>query len=119
MSELMRIGLLGSGSWATALAKILCENVEALNWWVRTEDTLQHIEKFGSNPKYIQSIQLPTDKLKLSSNMRDVISASDVVIIAIPSMYIDKAFDEAFGKEVPVEMNNKLFFFLVEYHLQK
>ena len=119
MSELMRIGLLGSGSWATALAKILCENVEALNWWVRTEDTLQHIEKFGSNPKYIQSIQLPTDKLKLSSNMRDVISASDVVIIAIPSMYIDKAFDEAFGNEVPVEMNNKLFFSAIKGMIPK
>ena len=110
MSELKRIGLLGSGSWATALAKMLCENVEELNWWIRSEDTIQHIENFGSNPKYIQSIQFPTDKLKLSSNMREVISASDVVIVAIPSMYIDEAFDEAFSDEAPVEMNNKLFF---------
>ena len=119
MSEIKRIGLLGSGSWATALAKMLCENVEELNWWIRSEDTIQHIETFGSNPKYIQSIQFPKDKLKLSSNMRDVISASDVVIIAIPSMYIDKAFDEAFGNEVPVEMNNKLFFSAIKGMIPK
>ena len=119
MSELKRIGLLGSGSWATALAKMLCENVEELNWWVRSEDTIQHIENFGSNPKYIQSIQFPKDKLKLSSNMRDVISASDVVIVAIPSMYIDEAFDEAFGDEVPVEMNNKLLFSAIKGMIPK
>ena len=119
MSEIKRIGLLGSGSWATALAKMLCENVEELNWWIRSEDTIQHIENFGSNPKYIQSIQFPKDKLKLSSNMRDVISASDVVIVAIPSMYIDEAFDEAFGDEVPVEMNNKLLFSAIKGMIPK
>ena len=119
MSELMRIGLLGSGSWATALAKMLCENVESLNWWVRNADTLQHIENFGSNPKYIQSIQLPTDKLKLSTNMRDVISASDVVIIAIPSMYIDEAFDEAFGDKAPVDMHTKLLFSAIKGMIPK
>ena len=119
MSELKRIGLLGSGSWATALAKMLCENVEELNWWIRSEDTIQHIENFGSNPKYIQSIQFPKDKLKLSSNMRDVISASDVVIVAIPSMYIDEAFDEAFGDEAPAEMNNKLFFSAIKGMIPK
>ncbi|MDA9775550.1 glycerol-3-phosphate dehydrogenase [Algibacter sp.] len=119
MSELKRIGLLGSGSWATALAKMLCENVEELNWWIRSEDTIQHIETFGSNPKYIQSIQFPKDKLKLSSNMRDVISASDVVIVAIPSMYIDEAFDEAFGDEAPLEMNNKLLFSAIKGMIPK
>jgi glycerol-3-phosphate dehydrogenase (NAD(P)+) len=118
MSELKRIGLLGSGSWATALAKMLCENVEELNWWIRSEDTIQHIETFGSNPKYIQSIQFPKDKLKLSSNMRDVISASDVVIVAIPSMYIDEAFDEAFD-EAPLEMNNKLLFSAIKGMIPK
>jgi glycerol-3-phosphate dehydrogenase (NAD(P)+) len=51
--------------------------------------------------------------------MRDVISASDVVIVAIPSMYIDEAFDEAFGDEAPVEMNNKLFFSAIKGMIPK
>ena len=51
MSELTRIGLLGSGSWATALAKMLCENVEELNWWVRNEDTSCSHRKIREKPE--------------------------------------------------------------------
>jgi glycerol-3-phosphate dehydrogenase (NAD(P)+) len=119
MSESKRIGLLGSGSWATAIAKMLCENVKELNWWVRNEDTIDHIEKFGSNPKYIQSIQFPTNKLKLSTNMKDVIRASDIIILAIPSMFIDEAFDEAFGLETPIELNDKIIFSAIKGMIPK
>jgi glycerol-3-phosphate dehydrogenase (NAD(P)+) len=119
MSELTRIGILGSGSWATALAKMLCENVEELNWWVRNEDTSYHIEKFGRNPKYIQSIQFPTDKLKLSNNMRDVIDASDIIIVAIPSMYIDEAFEDAFGEGKPNGIEEKLVFSAIKGMIPK
>jgi glycerol-3-phosphate dehydrogenase (NAD(P)+) len=119
MSELTRIGLLGSGSWATALAKMLCENVEELNWWVRSEATIDYIEKFGRNPKYIQSIQFPTDKLKLSNNMRDVIEASDIIIVAIPSMYIDEAFEDAFGEGVPNGIEEKLVFSAIKGMISK
>ena len=76
MSEKLRIGLLGSGSWATALAKMICENTSELNWWVRCEDMLKHLQKFGSNPRYIESIQLPIEKLKLSRDMQKVINLS-------------------------------------------
>ena len=94
MSEKLRIGLLGSGSWATALAKMICENASELNWWIRSEDMLEHLQKFGSNPRYIESIQLPVEKLKLSRNMQEVIDNSDVLIVAIPSMYLNDAFEE-------------------------
>ncbi|MFM7388119.1 MAG: glycerol-3-phosphate dehydrogenase, partial [Bacteroidota bacterium] len=50
-----RFGVLGSGSWATALVKILSENLEHVNWYVRNVDNLQYIEEFGHNPKYLQS----------------------------------------------------------------
>ena len=53
MSKKPVIGVLGSGSWATALVKMLCENVEELNWWVRSQDTIDHIMLHGNNPKYI------------------------------------------------------------------
>ena len=91
MSEKLRIGLLGSGSWATALAKMICENASELNWWIRSEGMLEHLQKFGSNPRYIESIQLPVEKLKLSGNMR-VIDNSDVLIVAIPSVYLHGRF---------------------------
>ena len=94
MSGSLRIGLLGSGSWATALAKMICENTNKLNWWIRSEDMLEHIGKFGHNPRYIESIEFDTDKLVLSNNMQEVIDNSDVVIIAIPSMFLNAAFEQ-------------------------
>ena len=106
MSDIPRIGLLGSGSWATAIAKMLCENTEELNWWVRSEDTLKHLKKFGGNPRYIESIQFPVQKLKLSTRMQDVIDNSDILIVAIPSMFLHDAFDD----NNPKGLDGKLIF---------
>jgi glycerol-3-phosphate dehydrogenase (NAD(P)+) len=95
MATVERIGLLGSGSWATALAKMICENVSELNWWVRSEDTKEFLETHGSNPRYIESIQFPKEKLKLSTDMQEVIDNSDIIIVAIPSMFLDDVFKAA------------------------
>ena len=65
MAKSLSIGLLGSGSWATALAKMICENTQKLNWWVRSEDMMEHLAEFGHNPRYIESILLPKKKLKI------------------------------------------------------
>ena len=106
MSDNPRIGLLGSGSWATAIAKMLCENTDSLNWWVRSEDTLKHLEKFGGNPRYIESIQLPVEKLRLSTSMQDVIDNSDILVVAVPSMFLHDAVEE----HEPKGLENKFIF---------
>ena len=95
MATVPRIGILGSGSWATALAKMICENVDELNWWVRSMDTLEFLEEHGSNPRYIESIQFPKEKLRMSNDMQEVIDNSDILIVAIPSMFLDDAFQSA------------------------
>ena len=55
-----RFGLIGSGSWATAIAKMLLTNTDELNWWVRREETKDHLLQYGRNPNYIQSIEFDT-----------------------------------------------------------
>ena len=111
MSKKPVIGVLGSGSWATALVKMLCENVEELNWWVRSQDTIDHIVLHGNNPKYIQSIQFQVEKLKLSTDMKVVIESSDILIVAIPSMFLDEAFNDVFGEDSAfIPFSNKLVF---------
>ena len=82
----LRYGLIGSGSWATAIAKMVLTNEEHLNWWVRREETRDHLRSYGRNPNYIQSIAFETDKLHVSIQMQEVIDASDVLIFAIPSI---------------------------------
>ena len=50
----MNVGILGSGSWATAIAKMLCHNVDTLHWWVRGQETADELMTYGHNPRYIQ-----------------------------------------------------------------
>ena len=89
-----KIAVLGGGSWATAIVKILTENLDQVNWWMRDEESANHIEKFHHNPKYIQSIQFDVAKLNISTNVQAIIKESDILIIAIPSPYLAKAFEK-------------------------
>lgn len=104
MSENLRFGLLGSGSWATAIAKMLLTNVDALNWWVRREETKEYLEQHGRNPHYIQSISFDATKLMVSTSMQEVIDQSDILIFAIPSAHLD----DVIQNQQVAGMENKL-----------
>ena len=81
-------GIIGSGSWATALAKILTDNSQRVNWWIRNEKTIEHIQQRHHNPYYLQSVNFDVSLLAMSGNMEEVIKSSDILIIAVPSAYI-------------------------------
>lgn len=104
------IAIIGGGSWATALVKILCNNVNTVNWWMRNEDAVQHIINYKHNPNYLQSVEFDMNKVQVSTDLVAVIEPSDVVIIATPSAFLTKIFEE-----FPVEiMKNKLVFSAVK-----
>jgi len=89
-----KVAVLGGGSWATAIVKILTENLEEVNWWMRDEESAEYIKKFHHNKKYIQSIQFDINRLNISTNIQEIIDDSDILIIAIPSPYLATAFEE-------------------------
>src|SRR5579872_4249421 len=91
MSE-SRIGILGAGSWATALVKILSNNVTHLNWWIRKKDTIDYIKKYKHNPNYLSDIELELNKLTLYSSLKDALANSDVLVLAVPSAFMNEAF---------------------------
>ncbi len=91
----MKVGILGSGSWATAIAKMLCQNVDTLHWWVRSEDTAEELMKYGHNPRYIQSISFAQHKLDVTTDMQKVVDACDVLVVAIPSLYLHEVFQSS------------------------
>ncbi len=84
----MRFGIIGSGSWATALAKILTDNKSSINWWIRNEATIKHLQVRHHNPNYISSVYFDGLLLSLSHDVSKVIKNSDCVVIAVPSAYI-------------------------------
>jgi glycerol-3-phosphate dehydrogenase (NAD(P)+) len=61
-----QIAVIGGGSWATAIVKMLCNNVEQTHWWVRNATVVEHIKKYKHNPNYLTSVEFDTDKLKRS-----------------------------------------------------
>ena len=84
----MRFGVIGSGSWATALAKILTDNGTSIYWWIRHQSIIQHIQARHHNPQYLPSVYFDTDLVTLSNNVGDVIAAADCLVMAVPSAYI-------------------------------
>jgi len=100
MTESLTVGVLGSGSWATALVKILNQNVEQLHWWVRHQDQVDHIQRYGHNPKYLPSADLRPDRLVMSTDIHAVISASDILIMVIPSTYMYSVFRDVQQEEL-------------------
>ena len=87
-----KIGILGAGSWATALVKILSNNAPHINWWARKQETIDHIKKYRHNPNYLSDIELPVEKITLYTNLKEVIANSDVLLIAVPSAFMSESF---------------------------
>ena len=88
-------GVIGAGSWGTALVKIFSENLDELNWYVRTNENIDGIYENKRNPKYLRNVQLKTKKLNISNDLQKIIKLSDILIIAIPSPFIDLTFENS------------------------
>ncbi len=84
----MQFGIIGSGSWATALAKILTDNSHKINWWIRNEQTINYVKQRRHNPHYLSNAYFNSSDLQMSSSIHYVVENSDVLIIAVPSAYI-------------------------------
>ena len=87
----MRIGIIGSGSWATALAKILTDNGNSINWWIRNEETIRLMKKRKHNPHYLSVAYFDPAQLFLSNNIEEVVANSDTLVIAVPSAFATDA----------------------------
>lgn len=84
----MKYGIIGSGSWGTAIAKILSDNGHHLYWWNRSESAIEQFKKRSHNPQYLSSARFDMNLLSLTSNLNEVIDNADVIIIAVPSAYV-------------------------------
>jgi glycerol-3-phosphate dehydrogenase (NAD(P)+) len=93
MGKAIQIGVLGGGSWATALVKLLCNSQSSVLWWMRNEEAINHIKQFGHNPNYIQSIEFDLEKLTVTSNLQAVVDACDYIVVAIPSAFLHETFN--------------------------
>ena len=93
-----RIGVIGGGSWATAIVKMLSNNIEGFTWWMRDDNQREHVIRHNHNPKYLQSVVINNNTVTATTDIKSTIKESDVLIIATPSAFIDETLTE-FSKE--------------------
>ncbi len=90
----MRFGIIGSGSWATAIAKLLTDNGNTIQWWIRNSQTIQYLEKRKHNPHYLSAAYFNQEQLQLSNDIQKVVEQSDVLVIAVPSAYVESVLQQ-------------------------
>ena len=98
-------GILGGGSWGTAIVKILSHNLTTLNWYVRSEKNASYIKKFKKNPNYLRSVNLNKNNIRVSSSIEEVVKNSDILVLAIPSPFLDLEL-----QKIKLFLNNKYIF---------
>ena len=104
-----KVAVLGSGSWATAIVKMLTENLDEVAWYVRSIYTKEHFKLHHHNPKYLQQVLFNPEQIKISNDINKVVSYADTVIIAIPSAFVKAELDK-----ISVDLKGKIIFSAVK-----
>ena len=77
------IAVIGAGSWGTALVKLLTGTQQRVGWWVRRQETIDHIKKYGHNPDYISAAQFDVERLAMSADIHTVVKEADILILSL------------------------------------
>lgn len=88
-----RIGIIGGGSWATALAKVLQNQQKKLNWYIRRHEVIDSIRHFGHNQDYLASVEFNPSILHLSNNLNEIVERSDIIIFSIPAAFLHRQLE--------------------------
>ena len=105
MNNQPKVAVLGGGSWATAIVKMLCENLETVGWYMRSIYATEHIKLNKHNPNYLSSAELHPNQLILSNNINKTVENFDILVFAIPSAFLTSEL-----KKITTSLSNKVIF---------
>ena len=104
MNKSLKVAVFGGGSWATAIVKMLCENLTTVGWYMRSESSIEYIKEHKHNPNYLSSAEFNVDQLFLSDDINELVAYADVLILAIPSAFVmselSKVTEDLIGKTI-------------------
>lgn len=83
-----KIAIMGGGSWATAIAKIVLAQAESINWYMRRDDRIEEFKRLGHNPAYLTSVRFEIKNINFSSDINKIVKESDTLIFVTPSPYL-------------------------------
>lgn len=94
MSQSLKYAVFGAGSWATAIVKMLCENLDEVGWYMRSVYTKEHLLREKHNPNYLSSVEFKMSQLKLSNDINEMATYADVLIFVIPSAFMHSELEK-------------------------
>jgi glycerol-3-phosphate dehydrogenase (NAD(P)+) len=101
----MKFAVIGGGSWATAITKMLCVNLNEVAWYMRNESAIEHLKTYKHNPNYLSSVEFDTSKLKLTNDLNEAVAYADYIIFAIPSAFLSGELEN-----LNVSLKDKIIF---------
>jgi len=94
MNEIPKFAVIGGGSWATAIVKMLSVNVPEIAWYMRNEAAIEHIKNEHHNPNYLSSVEFDVSKLRLTNDINEAVAFADYIIFAIPSAFLSTEMEK-------------------------
>lgn len=88
MHDLGKIAIMGGGSWATAIAKMVLEKVEHITWYVRRSETIDEFRRLEHNPSYLTSVRFDVNRITFSADINEVVRQCDTLLFVTPSPYL-------------------------------
>lgn len=98
-----KLAIMGGGSWATAIAKILLSTEDSINWYIRRDDRIADFKRLGHNPAYLTSIPFDIKQINFSSDINQIVEESEVLVFVTPSPYF-----KTHMKKLKVKLRDKL-----------
>ncbi len=105
MIEIPKFAVIGGGSWATAIVKMLSVNVPEIAWYMRNEAAIDHIKNEHHNPNYLSSVEFDVSKLRLTNDINEAVAFADYIIFAIPSAFLSTEMEK-----LTVSLEHKIIF---------
>ncbi|NLB25405.1 MAG: NAD(P)-binding domain-containing protein [Bacteroidales bacterium] len=99
-----KVAVIGSGSWATAIAKMLLENVGQINWFFRKSETIENFKELNYNPRYLQSVEFDIERINFYNNINKIVRESDIIVLAVPSAFLPSIMNK-----VKIDVSKKYF----------
>lgn len=94
IKEFARCAVIGAGSWATAIVKILLENEKQINWYIREPEIREGLAADERNPVYLQDVHFDVARLNISGDINEVVAGADIVVLAVPSAFLKVTMEQ-------------------------
>lgn len=101
-----KVAVIGGGSWATAIIKMLSDNTKKkeLFWWMRNQEAISHIKTYKHNPNYLSSVEIRVPEQHISDRIREIIKSADYIILNVPAAFLKETLKDV----TPEDLDGKI-----------